>query len=171
MPATHITAFEVPHQADEPFVAGWEGQGILHRALRRDVRLRFVDVAQVETPHEPALLPYPSHHGVYGTAREDGAPDGREGVVLICAFEVPEGEDELFLAGWDRTREALAARPGSLGARLHRSLAPADFRFVEIGRWSSPLAFARALRQPDVERAAAAMTHPAHPALYLIVSG
>jgi hypothetical protein len=31
-----------------------------------------------------------------------------EPVVLINAFEVPEGEDEAFLDGWERQREFLS---------------------------------------------------------------
>jgi hypothetical protein len=57
----------------------------------------------------------------------------------------------------------LAQQQGYHGTRLHRSLTPADFRFVNIARWSSPLMFARALEFTD---AAAAMPFPSHPALY-----
>jgi heme-degrading monooxygenase HmoA len=62
----------------------------------------------------------------------------REPVVLINAFEVPEGEDDAFLRGWDRTREFLSTQDGYLSTRLHRSLAPgADFRFVNVALWES----------------------------------
>ena len=62
MAVTLIDAFEVPPEADEPFIAGWErardflatrdgfSTTALHRALRQDTALRFVNVALVESP-------------------------------------------------------------------------------------------------------------------------
>jgi heme-degrading monooxygenase HmoA len=170
---TLIEAFEVPPEADAEFIAGWEranfSAGALHRALRTDVALRFVTVVRVEPGYTGAELPFTGHAGVYEVAREDGTPDGAGGVVLINPFEVPADEDERFLAGWDSARDAFAAQRGYLGSRLHRSLEPADFRFVEIARWSSPLMVARALQRPEFQ--AAAMPFPSHPALYLVVDG
>ena len=184
-----INLFEVPPEADEGFVAGWdrardflaarEGYGTtaLHRALRADVDFRFVDVARVEAPDawraaiaDPAFpgrdMPFAAHPGLYAVVREDGTPDVQGGVVLINPFEVPDGEDERFLAGWDRARDVLGRQQGYLGTRLHRSRGPADFRFVNVARWSSPLMFARALDRPEFREAAGAMPFPSHPALY-----
>jgi heme oxygenase (mycobilin-producing) len=187
-----INAFEVPPDADEPFIAGWEraravlsvmersSAPSLHRALRREAEFRFVDIGRAasldgwrEALTDP-LLPepdaaFPAHPGAYEIVHEDGTPDGTEGVLLVNPFEVPAGEDEQFLEGWRVARELLAARPGYLGTRLHRSLVPADFRFVNIARWSSPLAFANALQQPEAREAAAAIPFRSHPALYLVV--
>ncbi len=73
-----------------------------------------------------------------------------EPVVLINAFEVPQGEDEAFLAAWERSRDFLRTQPGYLSTRLHRSLAPnADFRFVNVARWESAEAFRAATSQPE----------------------
>jgi heme-degrading monooxygenase HmoA len=160
---TLITAFVVPPDADEAFVSEWEppagcSTAALHRALREDVDFRFVEVAQVDAPRE----------GVYEVVREDATPDVEGGVVLINLFEVPEADDERFLAGWDRARDALADQRGYLGTRLHRSVGAAEFRFVNIARWSSPLMFSRALQRPEFQQAAA-MPFPAHPALYQVV--
>lgn len=191
--ATLIDAFEVPAEADEPFVAGWRrareflasrsgfAETTLHRALRDDADFRFVNVARVASPQawleaiaDPAFpggeMPFASHPGLYEVVREQGAPDGAAGVVLINPFEVPAEADERFLAGWSSAREALAARPGHLGTRLHRSLGPADFRFVDVARWSSPLAFAKAIARPEFRQAAEAMPFASHPALYKTVS-
>jgi heme oxygenase (mycobilin-producing) len=129
----------------------------LYRALRSDVTFRFVGVAAAGGQD-------------YDVVHEDGRPDGHGGVVLIDPFAVPDGDDERFLAGWGRVRDLLAQRPGYLGTRLHRSVGPADYRFVDIARWSSPLAFARAMQRPEIERAAAAIPFPSHPALYLPVA-
>jgi heme-degrading monooxygenase HmoA len=187
-----INAFEVPPEADEPFVAGWERardflagrdgfrSTALHRALRPDAEFRFVNVARVDSPQawkdaisDPAFpggkMPFRAHPSLYEVVHEDGAPDGTEGVILINAFEVPADADEPFLAGWMRARELLAAAPGYLGTRLHRSLGPADFRFVNVARWSSPLAFSRAVADPQFARTAAGLPFPAHPALYQVI--
>ena len=44
-----------------------------------------------------------------------GPPDG---VLLIAPFDVPEGEDDRFLAAWEAVREAFSARRGHLGAQV-----------------------------------------------------
>ena len=61
-------------------------------------------------------------------------------------------------------RELLAPRQGYLGSRLHRGAA-GGFRFVAVVRWSSPLMHARALREPEIAEAVAALPSPG--ALYL----
>jgi heme-degrading monooxygenase HmoA len=190
--AVLISAFEVPAEADDPFIAGWErareflatkqafATTILHRALRDDVEYRFVNVAGVESPDvwrkaiaDPEFprerMPFNAHPSLYEVVHEDGTPDGSEGVVLINPFEVPADADEGFLAGWNRAREVLGGQRGHLGTRLHRSLGPADFRFVNIARWSSPLAFARAIAHPEFRRVAEAMPFASHPALYGVI--
>jgi heme oxygenase (mycobilin-producing) len=166
--ATLITAFEVPPDADEAFVSAWKPRGSLYRALRADVDFRFVEVAEADEPAEPGGS-FPAHAGVYEVVREDATQDVEGGVVLINPFEVPDTDDERFLAGWDAGRGALADQRGYLGTRLHRAIAAADFRFVNVARWSSPLMFARALQRPEFQRAAEAMPFPAHPALYQVV--
>jgi heme-degrading monooxygenase HmoA len=196
MPATTKTVtlinfFEVPSDADEPFVAGWErardflatndafSRTALHRALRPDAPFRFVNVAQVDSPEawkraiaDPAFpgaeFPFPAHPGLYEVVHEDGELHG-EGVILVNAFEVEPVADERFVAGWKRARDLLAARLGYLGTRLHRSLGPADFRFVNIARWSSVQAFGTAVEHPDFRHATAAMPFPSHPGLYEVI--
>ena len=192
MALTLINAFEVPPDADEAFVAGWErareflaarsafGVTTLHQALREDVDFRFVNVARVDDPlkwrqaiADPefpgAAMPFSSHPGLYEVAREDGRPDVAGGVRLINAFEVPTNRDEQFLAGWEQARETLDSQQGYLGTRLHRATAAADFRFVNVAAWSSPLMFARALDRPEFREAAAAIPSRSHPALYTAV--
>jgi heme oxygenase (mycobilin-producing) len=91
-----------------------------------------------------------------------------EPVVLINAFEVPEGEDEAFLDGWERKREFLRAQEGYLSARLHRSLSPdADFRFVNVALWASEQAFRDATSQPEFR--AAPVPFRSHASLYEVV--
>jgi len=189
-----INPFEVPPEADDALVAEWDRaraflaaraafrETTLHRALRADIPLRFVNIALIDAPAtwrdavgDPdfpgAAMPFAAHPALYEVEREDGEPDGAGGVLLIQPFEVPDGEDERFLAGWEGVRERFALRQGYLGTRLHRSLGPADFRFVAVVRWSSPLMVARTLQQPEAERAIASMPFPGQPALYLPHAG
>lgn len=162
-----ITFFEVPAEADEQFLGSWEPAAatevFLYRALRGDVDFRFAFVATEAPPIDP---PFEAHSGRYEIVHDEGAATGTEGVMLINPFEVPADADEGFLAGWGQARELFAAQQGYLGTRLHRSLGPADFRFVNVARWSSPLMFARALQRPELQRATAAIPFPSHPALY-----
>jgi hypothetical protein len=127
--------------------------GVLYRALRADVAPRFVHITR-DAPPPPGAAAYDIVH-------EDGDPDGAGGAVLIAPLD---GDDELT-ARWEALREQLAGRQGYLGSRLYRSAGAADFRFVALVRWSSPLMYARTLRQPAAEQALAAL--PGEPALYL----
>jgi heme oxygenase (mycobilin-producing) len=184
-----IDVFAVAPDADEAFVAAWERgrdfvsstegfvAAALHRAVRSDVEFRFVAVTRFDSaeageqaardPDFPDdTAPFAVASGLYEVVHEDGAPEGAGGVILINPVEVPAEEDQRFLTGWNRAHAALATQRGYLGSRLHRSVAARDFRFIDVGRWSSPLAFARALRQPELQEAAAPSPFPTHPALY-----
>ena len=91
-------------------------------------------------------------------------------LTLINAFEVPPSEDDAFLALFARAREFLSGRGAYREPTLHRALRPdADFRFVNVARWSSPLAFGKAVQQPAFQELAAALAVPAHPALYQVI--
>jgi heme oxygenase (mycobilin-producing) len=160
-----IDLFEVAPEADDAFLSDWASErgasAVLYRALRADVDFRFAAVA-------PAGDGAPAP-GLYEVVHEEGAPDGSEGVTLINPFEVPVGEDERFVAGWERARAALADQRGYLGTRLHRSVGESDLRFVNLARWSSPLMFARATQRPEFRAAGAGLPYAAHPALYSVV--
>jgi heme oxygenase (mycobilin-producing) len=91
-----------------------------------------------------------------------------EEVVLINAFEVPEGQDEVFLQAWEQAREFLAGQDGYVSTRLHRSLSPAaDFRFINVAVWRSRQAFQAATSQPGFRNAP--VPFPFHASLYEIV--
>src|SRR4051812_40457119 len=157
-----IDLFEVAPEDDEAFVAEWERvrleASVLYRALRADVDFRFVSVAQV------GAAELASHPSLYEVVHEEGAPDGSEGVTLVNPFEVPPGDDDRFLVGWERARTALADQRGYLGTRLHRSAGAADFRFVNLARWSSPLMFSRATQRPEFREASAGLAYAGRPA-------
>ena len=150
----HIGLFSVPPGEDEDFLAAWAEDGApgatLYRSLRDDADFRFAEIGA---------------GGSYEVVRADGPADAEAGCVLINPFEVPKGEDERFLAGWEAARAALADARGYLGSRLHPT-AEADFRFVNVARWSSPLMLQRATQRPGFQTAAAAIPFPSHPALY-----
>ena len=75
-------------------------------------------------------------------------------VVLINAFEVPEGEDEAFLSSWEGARDYLVSQDGYLATRLHRSLSPsAEFRFVNVALWESAQAFQAATSTTEFRNA------------------
>jgi heme oxygenase (mycobilin-producing) len=86
-------------------------------------------------------------------------------VVLINLFEVPAAAEEEFIAAWEAARDFLAAQDGYQSTALHHSLGPeAEFRFVNVAEWASPLAFQAATSQPDFP--GQNMLFPAHPGLY-----
>ena len=160
-----IDLFDVAMESDDAFLADWESEGgesaVLYRALRADVDFRFVAVARAAEGS--------SASGLYEVVHEDGVPDGSEGVTLINPLEVPDGDDDRFIAAWERVRAALADERGYLGTRLHRGVGVSDLRFVDLARWSSPLMFARATQRPEFREAAASLPYAAHPALYSVV--
>lgn len=165
-----IVLFEVPATADASFIAAWGGFGTLHRALRPDVDFRFAELARVDAGAAPVPRDdVAAHAALYEVVHQDGQPEGQGGVVLIEPFEVPAEADDEFRASWSRTRNGLARAQGYLGTRLYRSAEPADFRFVDVARWSSPLMVARAFARGDPEEAAAQMPFASHPALYTVV--
>ena len=122
------------------------------RALRADADLPYVVIGTGDA---------------YELVRDEGDVDGRGGVLFVNPFEVPEGDDAVFLAAWDALRGPLEACHGFLGRRMHRATGAAAFRFVNLGRWSSPLMFQRALQAEAVREAMEALRWPSHPALYL----
>ena len=59
-------------------------------------------------------------------------------VRFINLFEVPAGRDDEFVARFLTVNDFMAAQPGYLGHRLHRSLATdARYRFVNYVDWES----------------------------------
>lgn len=63
----------------------------------------------------------------------------RGGVLLIAAFD-----DDRFLAAWPAVHDVFATRRGYIGERL---LPTRDGGFAAIVRWSSPLMYARTVRE------------------------
>jgi hypothetical protein len=140
-----IGLFEVPPDADAAFLADWDrertGDGArLLRALRADTRYRYVEL--VPDGDDYLLL------------HQHGTPDVEGGVVRVDLVAVPPGEDEAFLAAWERVHAICVERRGYLGTRLYRAAVPGGPRYVEVARWSSPLMVARTLTLPALREAA-----------------
>ena len=92
-----------------------------------------------------------------------------QGVVLINAFEVPSGEDQSFLAGWERTHDFLLGQPGYRSSQLHKSTqSSADFRYVNVSVWDSEEAFRAATSRLEFHDLS--MEYPLHSSLYEVVS-
>jgi hypothetical protein len=136
-----IELFAVPADEDAAFLAAWAAEAppgaTLHRALRAEVPYRFASL-------------------------DAGGPDTAGGVLLIVPFEVPEADHERFLAAWEEVRAVLSGRRGYLGAQLLRD---PDERTVAVVHWSSPLMYARAVREEG--DLIAALPYPGQPVLYL----
>ena len=94
-----------------------------------------------------------------------------ESVVLINPFEVPQGQEEEFLARWQEAADHLRRQDGFVATRLHQSLDPgARFRFVNVAEWRSPDDFRRAVGTEAFARIARAMPAGGAPALYRVVA-
>ena len=45
-----------------------------------------------------------------------------EPVVLINAFDVPDGEADQFIAAWEKSRDFMQSQPGYVGTALHQAV-------------------------------------------------
>ena len=152
MPTARLDAFHVPPEADAEFLADWAGAGAgadLYRALRDDVQPRYVALGGAT----PAAA---------RTTRSSSRTARTEGGVLAVERFAPGGAG--LAPAWRALHGLLAARRGHLGSRL---LAGPDV--IAITRWSSPLMHQRALQQPEIAAALAALPR-AHAALYLPIA-
>ena len=59
-------------------------------------------------------------------------------ITVINSFEVPAGREGEFLELWKRVDAYMQRKPGYLGNKLHRAIAPdAPFQFVHVAQWAS----------------------------------
>jgi heme oxygenase (mycobilin-producing) len=90
-------------------------------------------------------------------------------VVLINHFEVPEGQEEAFLAGWQAAADHLLQAPGFISTRLHKSLdSAAKFRIVNVAEWASPQHFEAVVRSEAFAALRSKLSFIAYPALYTV---
>lgn len=90
-------------------------------------------------------------------------------VTLINIFEVPAGDEDAFIAAWEKTRDYLKKLPAHIETALHQSLHDERFRFVNIAHWTSEGEFNEAVRSEGFREASAELRWPMYPALYQVV--
>lgn len=90
-------------------------------------------------------------------------------VTLINIFEVPAGDEDAFIAAWEKSRDYLMKLPAHIETALHQSLHDERFRFVNIAHWTSEDEFNDAVRSQGFREASADLHWPMHPALYQVV--
>jgi heme oxygenase (mycobilin-producing) len=90
-------------------------------------------------------------------------------VTLINIFEVPAGDEDEFIAAWEKTRDYLMVLPAHIETALHQSVHDTQFRFVNVARWTSEDEFNAAVGSEGFRQAAAGLRWPFHPALYDVV--
>jgi heme-degrading monooxygenase HmoA len=89
-------------------------------------------------------------------------------VTLINIFEVPAGDEDEFIAAWEKTRDYLMTLPAHIDTALHQSLHDARFRFVNIAHWTSEDEFNAAIGSQGFREAASGLRWPFSPALYQV---
>jgi heme-degrading monooxygenase HmoA len=91
------------------------------------------------------------------------------GVVLINPFEVPPGNDDEFLKGWEQAANYMRQQPGFITTHLHRALSrDARFRFVNVAEWESPQHFQAAVSSEEFRRMAGGGP-TSYPALFEVI--
>lgn len=91
-------------------------------------------------------------------------------VTLINSFEVPAGDEPMFLEQWKRTSEQAEAKPGFIETKLHRALRDdARFLYVNVAVWESEDAYHAAFKSIGVQEPGVSSVR-ANPALYKVVA-
>ena len=90
--------------------------------------------------------------------------------ILINVFEVPEGRDEEFLAGWEEAKRFMERQRGYVSTAQHRSLdRNARFRYVNVAVWETPEDFRAALDHPTFVALRDATPFAHHPSVYTVI--
>ncbi len=93
-----------------------------------------------------------------------------DSAILINAFEVPPAKDDEFMARWQDAAAFLRQQEGFISTRLHQSLDPAAFRFVDVAVWQSPEHFRQAVGTAEFQALARRMPFVSHPTVYRSIS-
>ncbi|MDJ0684021.1 MAG: antibiotic biosynthesis monooxygenase family protein [Alphaproteobacteria bacterium] len=68
-------------------------------------------------------------------------------VTLINVFEVPGGQRDAVVAGWEKARDFLSEQPGYIETALHESISPESrFQLINVARWADPQSFQSAVQ-------------------------
>ena len=93
-------------------------------------------------------------------------------VILINAFEIPEGREDECLPFWEKAAEYMKRQPRFISTRLHRAIVTwARFTFVNIAEWESVEHFERAVNQDEFKQLIAPYMEvcPHYPGLYEVI--
>lgn len=90
-------------------------------------------------------------------------------VTLINIFEVPVGDEDEFIAAWEKARDYLTTFPAHIETALHQSLHDGRFRFVNIAQWTSEEEFIAAVGSQGFQQSVSGLHWPSHPGLYQVV--
>jgi heme-degrading monooxygenase HmoA len=90
-------------------------------------------------------------------------------VTLINIFEVPAGDEDEFIAAWEKARDYLKTFPAYIETALHQSLHDGRFRFVNVARWTSEEGFIAAVGSQGFQESITGLHWPSHPNLYQVV--
>jgi heme-degrading monooxygenase HmoA len=89
-------------------------------------------------------------------------------VTLINIFEVPAGDEDAFIAAWEKARDYLVELPAHIETALHQSLHDTRFRFVNVAQWASEEEFTAAISSHGFQEASSDLRWPSSPALYRV---
>lgn len=79
------------------------------------------------------------------THSEDEGP-----ITFINVFDIPEEEIDEFIAQWERRSRLITAADGFISAELHRAAgSEAEFRVINVAKWTSRAHFEAAIRAPE----------------------
>ena len=93
-------------------------------------------------------------------------------VILINAFEIPQGKEDECLVFWEKAAEYMRRQPGFIATRLHRAIAPgARFPLINMAEWESRERLEAAVSREEFKNLIAPYMEicPHYPGLYEVV--
>jgi hypothetical protein len=86
----------------------------------------------------------------------------------VNIFEMPTGDQDEFIAAWQKTRDCLMTPPTHLETALRQSLHAGRFPFVNIAQWTPEDEFNAAVGSQGFPEAGSDLRWPTHSALYQV---
>ncbi len=93
-------------------------------------------------------------------------------VILINAFEIPEGREDECLAFWEKAADYMRKQPGFISTRLHRAIVPGTrFPLINVAEWASREHFEAAISREEFKNLIAPYMEicPHYPGLYEVI--
>ena len=162
MTGARIQLFDVRAQEDEAFLAAWDGR----RPGTPGCTARCAATSQ---PASSRSGPAQSGGATTSCTRTASPRRGRREVHQPVRGAA--GRGRAVPGRLERARDALAARPGYLGTRLHPQPRADRLPVREHRALVEPAHVRPGAKEPEVQEAAAAVEFRSHPALYEVVRG